>query len=115
MNSQAYKEDKVDAITKSQLINTSAVKSKLHLLCVFEKCKYISNGSPTCPRQQNAVPLHGGGVTESERNVSLLAIQRNKERKSAASSQAQLTIHLFSVRNQRPSYDKTIPTFWSIV
>uniref|UniRef100_A0A905ATG9 Tube Death domain-containing protein n=1 Tax=Glossina morsitans morsitans TaxID=37546 RepID=A0A905ATG9_GLOMM len=85
-----------DAITKAQLINTSAVNSNLPLLSIFEKYKNINNGSPTgCPIQQNAELLHEGGVSESERNVPLLSILRNTERKPDASSQAQLTNNSF--------------------
>uniref|UniRef100_A0A1A9VDQ6 Death_2 domain-containing protein n=1 Tax=Glossina austeni TaxID=7395 RepID=A0A1A9VDQ6_GLOAU len=87
----AEKEDKADAHPKAHLIN-----SNLPLLSIFEQYKNISNGSPPgYPTQQNAEPLHGEGVIESERNVPLLSILRNTERKPEASSQAQLTNNSF--------------------
>ncbi|KAL9894680.1 interleukin 1 receptor associated kinase 4 tube [Glossina fuscipes fuscipes] len=86
------KEDKANAITKAQF----AVNSNLPLLSIFEKYKNVSNGSPTgYPIQQNAEPLHGEGVIESERNVPLLSILRNTERKAGASSPAPLTNNSF--------------------
>uniref|UniRef100_A0A1B0B2Z6 Tube Death domain-containing protein n=1 Tax=Glossina palpalis gambiensis TaxID=67801 RepID=A0A1B0B2Z6_9MUSC len=86
------KEDKANAITKAQF----AVNSNLPLLSIFEKYKNVSNASPTgYPIQQNAEPLHGEGVIESERNVPLLSILRNTERKADASSPAPLTNNSF--------------------
>uniref|UniRef100_A0A1A9ZPA7 Uncharacterized protein n=1 Tax=Glossina pallidipes TaxID=7398 RepID=A0A1A9ZPA7_GLOPL len=126
MNSQpkvAYKEDKADAITKSQLINTSAVKSKLHLLCAFEKCKDISNGSPTrYPRQQNAVPLHEEGVTETEQSfLSAIATvivkprhvdKINKMIEDVMKEKAdEVAVLLKTAHCQCSNYDKIIPTF----